>query len=382
VGTTGIEFYFTAQRAVVYRALLDPQAIQAWRVPRGMTSVVHAFEAREGGRFRVSLTSDDPARAGKTGGQTDTYQGHFARLVPDREVVEVLAFETDDPAMQGEMTITYTLTDALDGGTILSAVHARLPPGVSEAENHFGWFQSLTKLADLVEVGEHGPVWIAERAVVFVDPRGRRTPGRIAVAQPRQISEGEARCRIGLDGLSRVRGAIGADPLQALLLALQLMAGELDQHLKRGYRVVDPDEDDDVPLEAYFGALVPQAEADASLAYRTLIDALVKDAHHGQGQIASTNVRAGVWNRNASPTELEDQHAINELLRRLSVDDREIVASMLAKQFEAGIHQTLVALYENEVPFFDKVYEGSPFHDFVGRLADCDWPRDGRPRDR
>jgi hypothetical protein len=34
------------------------------------------------------------------------------RLVPDTEVVQTVEFETDDPAMQGEMTITYTLADA------------------------------------------------------------------------------------------------------------------------------------------------------------------------------------------------------------------------------------------------------------------------------
>lgn len=43
------EFHFTATRAVVYRALLDPHAVQAWRMPRGMTSVVHQIEAHEGG---------------------------------------------------------------------------------------------------------------------------------------------------------------------------------------------------------------------------------------------------------------------------------------------------------------------------------------------
>src|SRR2546426_5810830 len=36
-----------------YRALLDPAAIARWRVPAGMSSHVHEFDAREGGRFRV-----------------------------------------------------------------------------------------------------------------------------------------------------------------------------------------------------------------------------------------------------------------------------------------------------------------------------------------
>jgi hypothetical protein len=62
----------------------------------------------------------------------------------------VLEFETTDPAMQGEMTITTTLTDA-DGGTEILAVHDGLPRGVSPADNETGWRMSLTKLATFVE---------------------------------------------------------------------------------------------------------------------------------------------------------------------------------------------------------------------------------------
>jgi hypothetical protein len=41
-------------------------------------------------------------------------------------VVEIVEFETSDPAMSGEMTITTTLADA-DGGTRVTAVHEGLP---------------------------------------------------------------------------------------------------------------------------------------------------------------------------------------------------------------------------------------------------------------
>jgi hypothetical protein len=53
--------------------------------------------------------------------------------------------------MQGEMTITLTLTDADDGGTELVAVHDDLPPGLSPADNELGWRLSLDELAALVE---------------------------------------------------------------------------------------------------------------------------------------------------------------------------------------------------------------------------------------
>lgn len=146
--------HVNAPRTKVYHALLDPQAIATWMVPDGMTSHVHMFDAREGGLFRISLTYNEPAGTGKTTAQTDTYHGHFARLVPDEQVVEVMEFETADPEMCGEMTVTFTLTDA-DGGTDLLAVHENLPPGLSPADNDIGWRMSLDKLVAFAEADQN-----------------------------------------------------------------------------------------------------------------------------------------------------------------------------------------------------------------------------------
>jgi uncharacterized protein YndB with AHSA1/START domain len=150
MSTTRISRHIRAPRAAVYRALLDPRAVAKWKVPDGMTSEVHAFEAREGGVIRISLTYEAPTGSGKTTAHTDTYRGRFVKLVPDEQVVEVDEFETSDPALRGEMTITITLVDA-DSGTDLHAGHDGLPPGVAPADNELGWRLSLAKLAALVE---------------------------------------------------------------------------------------------------------------------------------------------------------------------------------------------------------------------------------------
>jgi uncharacterized protein YndB with AHSA1/START domain len=134
----------------VYRALLDPGAIAQWRVPAGMSSHVHEFDAREGGRFRVSLTYDAPVGTGKSGPQTDTYHGHFVKLVPNEQVVEAFEFETADPALRGTMTMTTTLTDA-DGGTDILVVHEGIPDSVPQADNETGTRMALANLAQLVE---------------------------------------------------------------------------------------------------------------------------------------------------------------------------------------------------------------------------------------
>src|SRR2546421_301662 len=149
---TRVTQHVNAPPEAVYAALLDAHAVATWMVPTGMTSHVHAFDPREGGAFRISLTYDAPTGTGKTTAQTDTYHGRFVSLVPDERVVEVVEFETTDPALQGEMTITFALVDA-DGGTDLLAVHDGLPSGVPPADNEAGWRSSLSKLAALVEAG-------------------------------------------------------------------------------------------------------------------------------------------------------------------------------------------------------------------------------------
>lgn len=147
---TRVSLHVNAPRAKVYRALLDARAVETWMVPTGMTSRVHEFDAREGGSFRISLTYDESTGVGKTTAHTDTYHGRFVKLVQNEQVVEAVEFETADPALQGEMTITITLEDA-DGGTDVLAVHDGLPSGLSATDNEVGWQSALAKLAALVE---------------------------------------------------------------------------------------------------------------------------------------------------------------------------------------------------------------------------------------
>ena len=143
-----------APRSAVYAVLLDPQAVESWRVPDDMTARIHEWEPHEGGRFRVSLSYRAPDRTGKTDGATDTYAGTFTRLVPGELVVEELAFETADPALQGTMTMTWTLREtSVDGtdGTEVDLFHEGLPDVVPPEDNQVGTRMSLTKLAAYVE---------------------------------------------------------------------------------------------------------------------------------------------------------------------------------------------------------------------------------------
>jgi len=139
-----------APRSAVYRALMHADSIAKWRVPDNMRSEVHEFDPREGGYFRVSLTYVAPDEAGKTSAHTDTYHGHFTRLVPNEQVVEELQFETADDTMAAPMTMTTTLSD-VEGGTEVVMVHEGIPDSIPKADNETGTRMALEKLARLVE---------------------------------------------------------------------------------------------------------------------------------------------------------------------------------------------------------------------------------------
>ena len=147
MSTTTASVLLRAPRSAVYRALTDPQTIARWRFPDGMSSVV---QVEEDGGFRVTLTYEAPDGQGKTTAHSDTYRARFTRLVPDELVVEVDEFETTDPRLAGEMTLTLTLQER-DGGTELRAVHEGVPDAVAPADNELGWRMALQRLAALVE---------------------------------------------------------------------------------------------------------------------------------------------------------------------------------------------------------------------------------------
>jgi iron-sulfur cluster repair protein YtfE (RIC family) len=109
----------------------------------------------------------------------------------------------------------------------------------------------------------------------------------------------------------------------------------------------------------------------------------------GQGQIARRRVIKGVWLHDIEEIVTQDgpesmssgdeetareMTAVNHLLARLDDGERETLARLLDAQFVSGVHEMLVVLHEHEIPPFDDAYEGTPFHDFIGRLDDWTWP--------
>ena len=108
--------------------------------------------------------------------------------------------------------------------------------------------------------------------------------------------------------------------------------------------------------------------------YRDLVDSLVLSCCEGQCQIGPRRVRSGSWNENAEAVDDEgEQERINDLLRRMTPADREVLGRLLDDTFASGVHEALVVLHERRVPSFEQGEEGSPAMDFSGRRLGIDW---------
>ena len=150
--STIVSTVVNAPREAVYRAFLDQDALVAWLPPDSMTGVVHAFDAREGGTFRMSLVypEGDASSRGKTSERTDTFRGRFVKLTPCELVVWATQFESADPSFAGEMIVSWTL-EPVGGGTRITVLCENLPAGMQPEDNEAGCRSTLEKLAAFLD---------------------------------------------------------------------------------------------------------------------------------------------------------------------------------------------------------------------------------------
>jgi uncharacterized protein YndB with AHSA1/START domain len=141
-----------ASPETIYRSLLDPDAVATWRPPAGMRCDILAFDPHPGGEFRMSLTytGTDHGLRGKTSDHADVVHGRFTELVPNQRIVEVVEFESNDPAFAGAMTIITTLTE-VSGATNVTIACENVPKGISPSDHQLGLRSSLENLAAFTE---------------------------------------------------------------------------------------------------------------------------------------------------------------------------------------------------------------------------------------
>ncbi|MEO5997773.1 MAG: SRPBCC family protein [Chitinophagaceae bacterium] len=136
----------------IYKAFIDHLAIAVWRPPEGMKCEIYEFNPYEDGTYRMSFGYKDTNHdvSGKTSEHADVFQGRFLELVPGKRIVELIEFESDDPAFAGEMTITTSLT-SLGGGTEVTFLCENVPTGIQPEDHYEGMTSSLKNLAEFTE---------------------------------------------------------------------------------------------------------------------------------------------------------------------------------------------------------------------------------------
>jgi uncharacterized protein YndB with AHSA1/START domain len=141
-----------ASPRTIYKAFLEPENLVSWLPPKGMKGNIYAFDAREGGAYRMSLTyvGTDHLTLGKTSEHTDVVQGRFLKLVPDKQIVQLVEFESEDPAFAGAMTMTWTLT-VVPEGTEVTIVCENVPEGIRQDDHDAGLRSTLENLAAFSE---------------------------------------------------------------------------------------------------------------------------------------------------------------------------------------------------------------------------------------
>ncbi|MHB8603717.1 MAG: SRPBCC domain-containing protein [Thermoplasmatota archaeon] len=140
--TLRLKRHIKAKPEKIYDAFLDPDALAAWLPPHGMVARTHSLEPRVGGKFRMSFYTINKS-------WSNSFGGTYLELVPGKKIVHTDVFETDDPAMKGEMRVTITLKP-VEGGTLIEIEQSGIPAPVASG-SPYGWSQSLDKLAQLVE---------------------------------------------------------------------------------------------------------------------------------------------------------------------------------------------------------------------------------------
>jgi uncharacterized protein YndB with AHSA1/START domain len=93
---------------------------------------------------------DEQVFRGKTADREDRVEVRFVELAPPHRLVEAIRFDTADPTLQGEMTMTATF-EAAAGGTDVTLLFQNLPPGLRPEDNDEGARLSLEQLARRVE---------------------------------------------------------------------------------------------------------------------------------------------------------------------------------------------------------------------------------------
>jgi len=150
-GSTRTSRVIKASSEALYRAFTDPAALAVWLAPDQMTAKVHEFDGRVGGGYQMSLfyPSSEQVYRGKTSEREDRFTARFVELTPPTRIVQAITFDSPDPTVAGEMSMTVTFEER-DSGTEVTILFEQIPREIQPEDNDAGTRSSLEKLARYV----------------------------------------------------------------------------------------------------------------------------------------------------------------------------------------------------------------------------------------
>lgn len=142
MSTIELHRVFRAPPERVYRAFLDAEALVKWLPPNGFTAKVYHMDATVGGTFKMAFTNF-------TTGKSHSFGGEYIELAPHQRIRYTDKFE--DPNLPGEMQVTVLLKE-VSVGTEVNVTQAGVPDVIPAEACYLGWQDSLTQLANLVDI--------------------------------------------------------------------------------------------------------------------------------------------------------------------------------------------------------------------------------------
>src|SRR5262245_20483169 len=118
----------------VYRAFLDPYAMDKWLPAHGFTGRIRSMDGRVGGGYRMSFTNFST-------GVSHSFGGNYVELTPHERIRYTDKF--DDPSLPGEMQVAVELRK-VDCGTELHIVQEGVPSMIPLENCYVGWQESLS----------------------------------------------------------------------------------------------------------------------------------------------------------------------------------------------------------------------------------------------
>jgi len=140
-GTVRLHRVLRASPERVYKAFLDPSALERWLPPFGFTGKIHEMNARIGGGYRMSFTNFGT-------GSSHSFAVEYLELAPNERIRHTDRF--DDPNLPGEMRVSIEL-GSVACGTELRITQEGIPAAIPVEFCYLGWQESLEMLARLVE---------------------------------------------------------------------------------------------------------------------------------------------------------------------------------------------------------------------------------------